>query len=560
MDKGSDLQYLFDSFLRTYAAFNPVNATMFGWREFAGIVPDASLEAGEAYTAKLKEFRNKAEKIDKETLSEDERLDLLLLINKIDADLFDTEVMETYKYNPVLYAMASFVFDYILKNYAPFEERMGQMTQYFRGLPKLYKQAVSNLDDNLAPELVQMGMMMTQGGMAFLSNLENEINDVSPEDWAQLSEEVKQNLLAARDMGLGALQGYFEYLQKVLPTSTRSFRLGKEKFEKMLMSNERVGLDVAEILAAGEKQLEKELEEMRKAASQIDPSKTVEEITKEMQSDHPPVEKLFSTTESMLEEIRQFLIDADFVSIPSEVRPKVIPTPKPMREWAFAACDTPGALERFATDSYYYVTPPDPSWTEQEQKEWMGVFNYPQLRDISVHEVWPGHYLHHLHNQRSKSLMSKLFGAYHFWEGYALHVEEAMYQAGFYKDDAKYRVGQLSETLLRYVRLVCSIKLHTDPEFTVEDATQLFMTKGFYGRKAAESEAKRGTFDPGYLNYALGKMMIEKLKDDFKAERLAKGEEFSNRIFYDKLLSYGAPPIPILREFMLEKNDGVLFS
>lgn len=273
---------------------------------------------------------------------------------------------------------------------------------------------------------------------------------------------------------------------------------------------------------------------------------------------HPRASELISTTQSMLEEIREFLIKKRIVSVPSEDRITVIETPKSMRRWAFAACDTPGALEMKATNSYYYITPPDDDWSEKEKEDWLGTFNYPGLLDISVHEVWPGHYLHHLHNQRSKSLMSKLFGAYHFWEGYALHVEDAMWDAGFQAGDHKYRMAQLSETLLRNVRLMVAIYLHTDENYTVADGTELFKKYAFLGEKPAESEANRGTFDPGYLNYALGKLMIEKLQSDYKTELIIEGKEYTNLDFYDTLLSFGAPPIPILRQFMLKNKGSVL--
>jgi uncharacterized protein (DUF885 family) len=218
--------------------------------------------------------------------------------------------------------------------------------------------------------------------------------------------------------------------------------------------------------------------------------------------------------------------------------------------------DTPGALEKIATDSYYYITPPEDAWSAQEQEEWLQTFNYAGLLDICVHEAFPGHYLHHLHNSRSPYLMSKLFGAYHFWEGYALHVEEAMWEAGFQAGNYRYRMAQLLETLLRNVRMIVAIKLHTTDDFTQEDAIQLFMKYAYLGRKPAESEARRGTYDPGYLNYCLGKLMLEKLKEDYKKEQ---GKKFSNQKFYDTLLGYGAPPIPIIRKFML-KNEQIHFE
>ena len=330
-----------------------------------------------------------------------------------------------------------------------------------------------------------------------------------------------------------------------------SYRLGYETFSNMLYNFERIDIDLHEILVAGQSDLEFNYSEYLAAAKNYNPELTIEEITNSIRQDHPLTDELISETTAMLRVLRKFLIEKDFVTIPSDVLPKVIHTPKPFRKWAFAAMDTPGPLETKATDSYYYITPPEEEWTEQEKKEWLETFNRNGLLDISAHEAFPGHYLHHLHNQNSASIMSKLFGAYHFWEGYALYVEEAMWQAGFQSGDYKYRMAQLTETLLRNVRLIVAIKLHTEETFSLEEGILLFMKYSFLGRKPAESEAKRATYDPGYLNYAIGKLMIEKLRKDYQEEN----PSFSLKQFHDELLSFGAPPVPILRRFMLKNAE-----
>lgn len=550
MTEFSDIK---EEFLRGWASYNPTSAFSAGRREYAGLVPDNRKAVGEAYKEFLKIKLEELKLIDLKNLNSDEKMDYYLLENKIDADLFMIGEMKSNSENPLTYTDAAFIFDYLMKSYAPLDQRIRELVVYLNQLPDYYDIAIDNLDvEKIDKENASMAISMMKGMIQFFENLEDECKFFETEE-EKIAKETLEQLIESKGLALAAFNKYLKFIEDNLDNFKASFRLGKQRYADMLRRVERVDIPIEKILEAGMKNLEHNYSEFIKAAKQIDQNRDPMDILDEIKKDHPTTENLVKETQAMLEDIKLFLKKSKFVSVPSEVMPTVIFTPKPFREWAFAAMDSPGALEKRATESYYYVTPPNEKWTKEEQEEWLQMFNYNELIDISVHEVFPGHYLHHLHNQRSSSLMAKLFGAYHFWEGYALYVEEAMYQYGFHKDDPKYRMMQLIETLIRNVRLICSIRFHTEEKFNVEEATQLFMDKCFMGKKPSESEAKRGTYDWGYLNYALGKLMIEKLKEDYKKE---KGNNYSELEFHDTLLSFGAPPIPILRKFMLENDNG----
>ncbi|MFX1538591.1 MAG: DUF885 domain-containing protein [Promethearchaeota archaeon] len=539
------------NFLKVWASYHPYEAFGMGWREFAGQIPNYSLLRLQTYRHFLLMTQKSLESINFAGLTEISKIDFLVLQNKILADLFNIDDLKSYTTNPLTYVDLAFIFDFLLKKYAPLSQRIKELSFHLRQLPEFYSIATKNLLwQDCAPEHAEVTMKMLQGMIPFLKNIENEIKELEADN-DRIDEQVLQDVNEAKEIAIDAINRFIEELKAHLSEMKASYRLGKTLFTKMLITNERVELPLEKILEAGEKNLEQNLAELKKAANQIDPNRSIEEITEEIRKDHPTTESLMPDISKMLIDLRQYLIDSNFVSIPSEVMPKVMLTPKPFREWVFAAMETPGPLEKKATESYYYITPPDDEWTEKEKEEWLETFNYRGLLDISAHEAFPGHYLHHLHNQRSKSLMSKIFGAYHFWEGYALYIEEALWQIGFQKGDYKYRIAQLFETLLRNVRLIVAIKLHTDENFSLEDATQMFMKHAFLGRKPSESEAKRATFDPGYLNYALGKLLVEKLRTDYEEER---GDSFKLKDFHDELLSFGAPPIPILRQFMLQNE------
>ncbi|UCG03078.1 MAG: DUF885 domain-containing protein [Candidatus Heimdallarchaeota archaeon] len=538
--------------MKVWASYYPYQAFGMGWREFAGQIPHPSLGRIQAYRHFLITTLEALESINFNELTKTSMIDFLVLQTKISTDLFHIDDLNSYTSNPLAYVDPAFIFEYLIKQYAPLSQRIEELNYHLVQLADFYSMAIKNLQwRNCAQEHAQMTLKMLQGMIPFLENIEKEVNDLESEN-NRIGIAVLENLSNNKLIAIGAITQFMDEIKTRLPEMKASYRLGDALFSKMLKTNERVDIPLEEILEAGEANLEHNLAELRKAASLIDPNRSIDEIIKEIRQDHPLAESLMTETSKMLKELRQFLIESNFVSIPSEVMPQVTETPKPFRPFALAMMDTPGPLEKKATDSYYYISPPESEWTEQEKEEWLETFNYRGLLDISAHEAFPGHYLHHLHNQRSKSLMSKLFGVYHFWEGYALYVEEALWQIGFQKGNYKYRIAQLFETLLRDVRLIVAIKLHTDESFTLEAAIQMFMKDAFLGRKVAETEAERATFDPGYLNYALGKLLVEKLLIDYKEE---KGHSFSLKSFHDELLSYGAPPIPILRRFMLQDDS-----
>jgi uncharacterized protein (DUF885 family) len=262
---------------------------------------------------------------------------------------------------------------------------------------------------------------------------------------------------------------------------------------------------------------------------------------------------LLDETRAMLEELRAFVVDENVASVVSDVRAEVRETPAFMR-WAFAAMDGPGPFEEVATESFYYVTPVEPEWSPEQAEEWLSNFNYAALKIISAHEVYPGHYVHFLRHHHAPSDAAKVFGAYSFWEGWAHYCEEMMLEVGYGGGDPRLAFAEAQEALIRICRLLCSIRMHTQGQ-TQAEATRFFRDNAYMEELPASKEALRGTFDPGYLNYTLGKLMIQKLRDDWQAEQ---GAAYSLKAFHDELLSHGGPPIPLLRRAMLRHDDGGL--
>ena len=291
--------------------------------------------------------------------------------------------------------------------------------------------------------------------------------------------------------------------------------------------------------------MEENLSRLREVAASIGPGKPVQAIVDDISRDHPDAAGLIPDTREMLEDIRQSLAGYDIISLLSEDRCQVVETPAYMR-YAFAAMDSAGALETRATESFYYVTPVEDHWTAEQAEEWLANFNYNTLKIISIHEVYPGHFVHHLHNRYGKPLplINRAATSYAFTEGWAHYTEQMMLETEYGQDRPELLLTQLLEALVRNCRYVCSIAMHTGG-MTVDGATRFFMENAYMGEHPSRREALRGTFDPGYLNYTLGKLMILKLREDYRRERADQPDGYSLKGFHDRLLSFGAPPAPV---------------
>ncbi|MEP6955794.1 MAG: DUF885 domain-containing protein, partial [Chthoniobacterales bacterium] len=355
-----------------------------------------------------------------------------------------------------------------------------------------------------------------------------------------------------------------------LPKATADWALGAEKYRRMLAEGELVDLPPAQVLEIGLAELKREQQAFAEAGQIIDPTKPPIEVFKEIQKEHPTPESLIPDTAKNLETIRKFVAEKEIITLPGKTRAEVKETPQFARATSFASMDSPGPFEKKAAEAYYYVTPTEKEWPEAQKEEWLTAFNYFTTDVVSIHEVYPGHYTQFLHlNASDASKEAKIFSSYAFVEGWAHYTEKMMLDEGFgrsanenpteeeVKRAAKFRMAQSDEALLRLCRLIASLRMHTQG-MSVEDAAKFFQENCYYEAKPSRSEAMRGTFDPGYLNYTLGKLQILKLREDYRAQ---EGDKFSLKKFHDEMLEHGMPPIRLLREIMLKDKttwDAVL--
>jgi uncharacterized protein (DUF885 family) len=374
-------------------------------------------------------------------------------------------------------------------------------------------------------------------------------------------ERILSKFRAANERAIKELRDYVKYLkEQKLAKANEKYALGRENYMKLINYGEMLTLSPEDLLEIGMKELKRKQETFAEAAREIEPDKKPIEVFKAIQKDHPTEQSLIPDTAKDLEMIRQFLIDHKIITIPSPVRARVMETPQFLRATSFASMDTPGPFEKKATEAFYYVTPTEPDWSPQQKDEWLTAFNYYTTDIVSIHEAYPGHYVQFLAlNASPATKVEKIFNSYAFVEGWAHYAEQMMVDEGFGKGmsgakdwsgtkAAKYRLAQTDEALLRVCRLCVSIKMHCQG-MTVGEAAKFFEENCYYEPKPARQEAIRGSFDPEYLYYTVGKLEILKLREDYRKQ---EGDRYSLQNFNDEMLRHGCPPVRLLREVMLK--------
>jgi uncharacterized protein (DUF885 family) len=363
--------------------------------------------------------------------------------------------------------------------------------------------------------------------------------------------------IRVNESAIAALTNYQQWLQKdLLPRSNGTFAIGAENYRLKLSYDEMVDVPLPRLLQIGYAQLHKDQAAFAETARRIDPNKAPEDVLKELERDHPSGDKLLSSAQLQLDGLRQFLIDRKIITVPGGAQAKVAETPSFQRATTFASMDTPGPYEMKATEAYYFVTLPDPSWSKEKQEEYLEGYNYPLLSNVSVHEVWPGHYTQFLwlKNNPELSKVRKLTGAGSNAEGWAHYSETMVLDEGLYNNDPRYRLAQLVDALLRDSRYIVGIRMHTEG-MTMDQAKEFFVKEGHQVPVVGEMETKRGTGDPTYLMYTLGKLEILKLREDYRQKM---GAQFSLQDFHDRFIKAGSPPIRIVRRELMGADGPLL--
>lgn len=519
-------QEVVDGFFR----FSPAFARRVGDHRYDGRIGDVSAST---ITSRVEEIDRQLAKLDGlGGLSRDQDVDRRAIMAQLRAQRFElTELRDPFQ-NPQFYSGSGAELDvssYIKRAYAPLPERLAGLRKHLAGYPGVLEAARSNLEASLPRPTLEIAVEAVEG---FSQYLADEVMSVAAGDALTGS---------AVGAAIKQLDEFAAFLKSRVPQAHDEYALGDVRFTSYLRTRDLVTLDLGTLETMVKEDLDKNTQRAREVSARI-ASDGIPRALDAIQLRHPTVETLIPETAALLEGIRTFILDHNLMSIPSEVRCSVAPTPSFM-SWASAALDSAGALETVATESYYYVTVPTPDWGTEKTEEWLRYLNYAVLENVSIHEAYPGHYVQALHERMAGSLTRRLFWVQSTGEGWAHYCEQMMLEAG-YKDDPRLELAQLMDALLRDCRFLVSIGLHCRG-MTMEDAVRTFMEKGFQSRLPAEREATRGAFDPLYLNYTLGKLLIYEVRR--KAEQQPG---FSLKSFHDRFLHCGNLPIPLIAELV----------
>ena len=537
-----------DQFLEAHFKAHPAFAVSAGRHEYDGQLPDWSAAGIAGEVKRLHTARAAAAAFGSTGMSESERFERDYLIARMDRELFWLEIAEAPFHNPAFYF--DWISDgldpspYLTREYAPLEQRLRAYIKYLRSIPLVAPQIKANLRTPLALPLLERGASAFKG---FADFYEHDAAAV----FAGVSDAPLQGELKdATATAAAAAHDIASWLESQRASATGSFALGAEKYSTMLRMTEQVTTPLAELEAVGRADLERNLAALKEACATYAPGKPITACFNKMEQ-NKPVGGQVEGARQQLAGLRKFIVDHNVVTIPGTEEARVAEAP-PYNRANHAYIDIPGPYEQ-GLPATYYIAPPDPNWSEQERRDYI-----PGRADLlftSVHEVWPGHFLQYLHAHRSGSIVGRLFVGYAFAEGWAHYGEEMMWEMGFGNGDPETHIGQLSNALLRDVRFLSAIGMHTHG-MTVAESERMFREQAFQDPGTARQQAARGTYDPAYLNYTMGKLMIRRLREDWTASR---GGRAAWHDFHDRLLSYGGPPIPMIRKAMLGRDDGPLF-
>ncbi len=535
-----------DVFLKNYFDANPQFGAYQGKHEYDGKLADWSEDGLNKEIARLKAEREKAAAFKDADLDDRQRFERDYVIAQIDKDLFWRETADQPHTNPYFYADAVDPDFYVSRPYAPLETRIKAYSAYAKNLPAALQQIKSAMKLPMAKNLVKIGRQ-TIGGLAdFMAK--DVVKVFAPVKDAALQKEFKDN----NDGAIKAVKEFDAWLGLQEKTANDNFALGPDRFKAMLKQTEGVDIDLAQLEEIGKKDLQRNLDAVKAECDKYAPGKTLTECSNKASAHKAEGKDVVAAATSQLTDLEKFIKEKDIISIPGTEEAKVALAP-PYKAWNFAYINIPGPYET-GLPSVYYVSPPDPKWDKKKQEEY--VPGKGSLLFTSVHEVYPGHFVQFLHANRAKSKFGQVFVGYAFAEGWAHYTEEMMYDAGLGAGDAEMHIGQLQEALLRDVRFLSAIGMHTKG-MNVAESKKMFMEQGLRSEGEAEQQSNRGTFDPAYLNYTMGKLMIMKLREDWCASR---GGRSAWKQFHDAFVSYGGPPIPLVRRAMIGPNDsGTLF-
>jgi uncharacterized protein (DUF885 family) len=539
--------------------FAPTGGTLVGFHQYDALLEDYSRAGVDAEIAALHTYEKKFAAVSNEGLDQVSQDDLTLVRNNIKASLLSLEVIRQWEKNPDNYSggITNSAFSLMERKFASPDERLKSLVAREKQMPPVFAAARQNLKN--PPHIY------TEIAIAQLPGVIRFFQDDVPLAFKDATDPVIKTAFAKSNADvIAALQSYQDWLKNdLLAKSNGDFRIGAETFQKKLRYDEMVDTPLEQLLEIGYADLHKNQAEFNRIAKEVSATKSATEVLDDLGNDHPVPTQLLQSFRDTFDGLIAFIQEKQIITIPSDIRPILEETPPFMRATTMASMDTPGPFEKVAHEAYFNVTLPEKDWSAQHVSEFMHSFNVGTIVSTSIHEAYPGHYIQFLWVPQAPSKVRKLLGAATNSEGWAHYCEQMMLDAGYgqpgtgaknERESQLLRLGQLQDALLRDARFIVGIKMHTG-KMTFDESVDFFVKEGYQSRESSIVEAKRGTSDPTYLYYTLGKLEIMKLRADVQKQQ---GDSFTLRKFHDEFMRQGFPPIAIVRKAMLGNSSPAL--
>jgi uncharacterized protein (DUF885 family) len=536
-DTNKTFTLLAEEIFNKYLEINPQHGADLGLHQYDGRIGNYTSSGMEDDLKTIKELLAKLSEIKFDELNSENKFDFEIAKWGLESFLFDAEVIRQHKFNPMTYAfMFGGLHNYISRNYAPFDDRLKSVISIIEQIPAVLEEAETILNKRLPAVLCRYAKQFSLGYEEFFTDeLLSEIKDKSS------NENLIKEYTDKSGKAVEAFKKFVVFIDNASSEDNKDFITGKEIFGQMLKVKEHIGSSVEEIRKTGLDELERLNDKMKSVLKENNFEGKIETL----EHTHPSETNLIAETNSTLNELIDFIRKNDIVDLPERLNCIVTEMPRYMN-FGFAAMGTAGPFEK-SDESFYYVNLPDKEWSEEKREEWMTQFNYPSLKLISAHEAYPGHYTHFLNSNLHASKLAKIFMSYSYVEGWAHYTEEMMVDEGYSKEDFKIKIGQIIEALIRCCRYLASIMLHCDNK-SIEEIKDFFVKNAYMTETTAMQEAERGAFDPGYLNYTLGKIYLKKFKKKYFDKH---GNNKSLKDFHNLIVSLGAPTYDIAERYSL---------
>ncbi len=538
-----------------YLPANPSEAVQLGYHQYDNTLESYSEHAIKSEISQLQAFGKLVESFNPAPLDVQTQGDRELVLNNIRSELLTLQNIRPYENNPDYYSsgITNAAFVLISRNFASPEARLRSLIAREKQMPAVLLEAKKNLHN---PPKIFTDIALEQMP-DIISFFQHDV----PKAFAQVTDSaLKKEFAQTNNSVVAALQSYQQWMQAdLLPRSHGDFRIGADNFRKKLQYDEMVDLPLSQLLAIDRANMKQNQQAYHAILKELASDGSPQQVKKSLDADHPAPDALLTAFSSTFDSLIAFINDKKIIKIPTTVQPIMESTPPFLRATTFASMDTPGPFEKKATEAFFNVTLPEKKWDAAKVNDYMASFNYPAIKAIAIHEAYPGHYVQFLWMHDVNDRVRKILGASSNAEGWAHYCEQMMLDEGYGQSgdprEAKLlRLGQLQNALLRNARFIVGIEMHTG-KMTTDQAVDFFVKEGYQPKTSAVIEMKRGTSDPTYLYYTLGKLQILKLRHDLEAK---EGAAFNLEKFHDDFMSQGFPPIKIVRRALLGNNTPTL--